>query len=493
MHRIFFIVLLSVCVILPVVYFTDIMFLYNEKRIIQSGLLILAGIVALFSSTQKISRFVSYLPAYFWWGILISLVILIISIIKAPFPFYSVVEISLFMLLLWTAMITAHVTQNNNFGKYAVIASACFLVFFYSLKFGLGYTFYLLEFKDFPLWPASGLKTGIIGFANIRFFNQVQAFTLPLLIGGAAIAFSKQKIAGYFLLFLAAIWWMLLLQSAGRGIILSVLIAALVVLVFFKKDTHKWAWYFLGTLAVGYIAKVLLFEIITDLEQTKSILRGGSGRLTLWPKLFLASLEKPIFGHGPMSFASINTDYSRGHPHNSLLQLLYEFGYPVTITIVGGVFYGLKKWIDQTKEQFEIIKEDFAEEVVIRISLTAALFGGLIYSLLSGVIVMPMSQLWLALVFGTMLGLYVENDSKEKKLASIKLYKVICFKLLLLIASITLASVLIKDLPHLRENEKKFVKETNRNVFRPRFWQQGKIGVDQMPKIEKKSNTESNL
>ena len=491
----FYIGFVFLCTVLsPVVYFTELSFLYNEKRIIVTLVLLFTGWSIVFFSQEKIKRVISYFSSTFWAGFLLVLSLSIISGTLSSFPFYSIVEICLFILLFWVALLAAYVTDNYIFGKYAIIISACFFVLFYELKFGLGYTFHLLEFKNFPLWPASGLKTGTIGFANIRFFNQVQIFTLPLLLGGSLLAIQSKKNVGYFLLALSAFWWMLLIGSAGRGIILSALTAALVTLYLFKEYTHRWIWYFIGTLVVGYIAKFLLFDIIPpDSGFSKSLVRGGSPRITLYPQTFLASLNSPIFGHGPMSFANINSDFFRGHPHNSILQLLYEFGYPITIAILGGAFYGLKKWIEQTNERIDAIKDKFNKEVILRISLTVAIFGGLLYSLFSGVIVMPLSQLWLALVSGTMLGLYVKYSSKEEYLSPIKPYKIIVFKLILLLASITLASVLIKDVPHLRENEKRYLEQTDRNILRPRFWQQGKIGFDEKQNSEERSNIESNL
>jgi len=494
MRRILFLGLCLVGVLSPVIYFTDITFLYNEKRIIVSGLLILAGLSVAFISNKKLKKVHSLLPGYVWWGILISLLLLSISILQTEYPVYGIVEVGLYLLLFWVALITANITNSHKYGRYAVITSACFLVFFYVLKFSLGYTFYLLEFKDFPLWPANGIKTGVIGFVNIRFFNQVQVFTLPLLLGGALFAIQKQKLAGYFLLVLSANWWMLLIESAGRGVFLSTLTAALIVLYFFRESTHRWMWHFLGTLLLGYFLKILLFDIIPpDTGFSKSIIRGGSPRVSLYPKTFFASLNRPLLGHGPMAFANINSDFFRGHPHNSILQLLYEFGYPVTIVIGLGGIYGIKQWLEQTQKLFSSPSGANYDQTIIRVSLTVALLGGLLYSLLSGVIVMPLSQLWLALVFGTMVGLYTNHDSKEEHLRPINIYKVIGVKLLILLASISLISILIKDVPHLRENEQRFVEETDRHVFRPRFWQQGKIGLDQMPNIDEKSNTKSNL
>ena len=488
MRRFIFLGLCLVGILSPVIYLTEITFLYNEKRIIVAAIIFLAGVLAVFSTKKEVQKSLSLLPAVFYWCMVCVLIISIISAFLSAYPFYSIVEISLFLLLFWSALLAAKVVNIYEFGKYVVIASACLAALFYTIKFGLGYAFHLLEFKDFPLWPASGLKTGTVGFGNIRFFNQIQVFTLPLILGGSLLAMQRQKIGGYFLLVLAGFWWMLLIQSAGRGIILSTLSAALVTLIVFKKYMHRWVWYFLGTLLVGYMTKVLLFDVIpADAGSAKSIVRGGSPRITLWPQTFFASLEKPILGHGPMTFANINLDFTPSHPHNSILQLLYEFGYPVTIAVLGGVYCGLRKWIVQTANKLKSEDSITGDDSVIRISLTAAILGGLIYSLLSGVIVMPLSQLWLAIVSGTILGLYHKDNEWKKNLKSTNFYKTVAFKVVMVIASIIMVSVLVKDIPTLRANEQKFVEETDRKVLRPRFWQQGKIGLDSNPSKDKQS------
>jgi O-antigen ligase len=195
------------------------------------------------------------------------------------------------------------------------------------------------------------------------------------------------------------------------------------------------------------------------------------------------SLKRPILGHGPMSFADINTGYFRGHPHNSVLQLLYEFGYPVTITILGGVFYGIKKWVDQTKKLFQAGENYIKCNAVTRISLTVALLGGLVYSLFSGVIVMPLSQLWLAMVAGTMFGLYI-SESGTGYFPTFDKWKIYTVKFVVLLAAGMLLSVAIKDVPHFQENKKKYMKETSSATLRPRFWQQGKVGFYEVTKNE---------
>lgn len=472
------------CAVLPIISLSDLSYLYNEKRIFQIGILVVGAVIMVsmphkmwYSSSEKSKYYVKY---YVWGAVLIFLVS-IISTLSTPFPFYALVEISLFLLLLNLVGYIAVISKNETYIPLIIFGTACLFALLYFIKFGIQYYFHVNGYVSFWLWPGGVSSSQLVGFNNIRFFNQVQVFTLPLIIG-CSLFFKNKKLLSVFILFLSLIWWMLLIQSAGRGAIMSVLTTGLLVLVLYREKAHQWIWYFLGSLALGYTAKVLLFDVIPDPDYTKSIVRGGSSRLNLWPKVFLASLEKPVLGYGPMSFASLHSDFHRGHPHNSILQLLYEFGYPVTITIIGGVLYGVKKWIDQTKNLFLKLEESINSDGIIRISLTAALLGGLLYSLFSGVIVMPLSQLWLAMVAGTMVGLYIRESGKYA--LSLNKWKVYTVKMVALLAAGILLSVAVKDVPNFQENKKKYMKEASRATVYPRFWQQGKIGLDESAKFE---------
>ena len=488
LQYVFLFLLLSGISTLPVVSLLGSSFLYNEKKIFQLAVLIVSGLICFFSANKKNDNFIYPILLRTKAWIIIPLILLaFISSLISNHPFYALVEISLFLMLFFLALLVSNIVIKTKYIVWLIFGAAIFYIFIYSIKFWIDYSFYISGLVSFTLWPGDVAADKLLGYSNIRFFNQVQAFTLPLLIGGAVITFSKQKLAGYFLLLLSTIWWMLLIQSAGRGVILATLSAGVSVLILFKSSTHRWVWIFIGTLAVGYVAKILFFEILPGVEQTKSILRGDSGRLTLWPKLFWTTFEKPILGHGPMSFASIHTDYFRGHPHNSVLQLLYEFGYSVTLAIIGSVFYGIKKWVDQTKEKISSFKHGSTEYIVLRISFTAALIGGLIYSLFSGVIVMPLSQLWLAIIAGSMTGLYIREKVNIGSEFSINNWQLYATKFVVLCATAMLVSVLVRDVPNLRGNEEQFFEKTEQNKFRPRFWQQGKIGLDSNPSKDKQS------
>lgn len=468
-------------IVLSTSYFIDLHFVYNEKRIFQLIILIIGAL--LFNLLFDLDRFrnasFQSLSGKSFWFVVAVLCLSIISAIAANYSFYAFVQLSLYLLLVVLAIIVVFTVIENKQLVRGIFVTACLLTLIYILKFGIGYCFYLTGFKDYPLWPGNGIHMPMFGFANVRFFNQIQAFTLPLLIGSTVISLKENRYLGCFLFSLSSLWWMLLIQSAGRGIILSVLTAGLIVLLLFERYTHKWLWIFLGALVIGFVSKLFLFDLLSEAETSKSILRGKSSRLTLWPKVFFQSLEKPLIGHGPMAFANIKEDFFRGHPHNSVLQLLYEFGYPITVIVLGGIFYGIKNWICQSKDFLKKIKGTSNEQVITRISLSVASFSGLLYSLFSGVIVMPFSQLWLVLIVGTIIGIY--HRAKERKdgpqfwFNKINFY---VFKFVILIAAGILALILIRDVGTFKRDEQEYFQKTSRNTLHPRFWQQGKIGIE---------------
>lgn len=458
------------------VYITNLNFIYNEKRIFQVFILLLTAAISFFIDKELLVASLN-LSSNFWLIGICIICISLISAISTEYIFYSFVQIGLYLLLFLLISLVALIVSKYDFAIWLPFIGATSLVFFYCIKFFIGYILHLVGIYHFPLWPGNGMKYAITGFSNIRFFNQIQVFTLPLAIGTVINVCTNFKTKVLFsITLLPVVWWMLLIQSAGRGIMLSLLLAALCVLLFFKKLSHKWLWYFIATLAMGYLAKLLLFNVIAHPDQTLSMVRGGSRRLVMWPKVFLASLKRPFIGHGPMSFADTRFDFLPAHPHNSVLQILFEYGFPVTILVLISVYVNIRKWIVQTPKKIITNNSNLEKSLIFRISLTVAFFGALFYSLFSGLIVMPLSQLWFAIIIGSMMGIYYRdlNSSFDISINKLSIYGI---KFCILASTILLIAILIKDVPTLKANEKKFSQKTSEYVLRPRFWQQGKIGL----------------
>jgi O-Antigen ligase. len=116
---------------------------------------------------------------------------------------------------------------------------------------------------------------------------------------------------------------------------------------------------------------------------------GSSGRLDLWLYVLHAMPESLWLGFGPMSFTwAEGKPLPHAHPHNSIMQLLYEYGVisaMVCITWAGRSIYKRLRYLQQTMD-------------LTLIPTVYALLSGLCYSLFSGVVVMPFAQLLLVFV-----------------------------------------------------------------------------------------------
>lgn len=253
--------------------------------------------------------------------------------------------------------------------------------------------------------------------------------------------------------------------------------------------------------------KFLLFNLfVVGGETAESLIRGGSsGRISIWTKTLTDISHKPLLGYGPMHFAILNPRYNVASPSNSLLHIIYEFGIPAAIIAAGLVAWALVAWFKQhhqpepaagnvpqkntlrPKMNRAFLNMSFwpglttGDRHGVRIGISTALLAGLGYSLLSGVIVMPFSQLWMALIAGWALGIYwthsgreKSNDKQQHSHQPLRLFKRGVAGLIILAAVGFMSYSLAKDVSGLKENRIYYEMHYSLTLH-PRFWLQGKI------------------
>jgi hypothetical protein len=112
-------------------------------------------------------------------------------------------------------------------------------------------------------------------------------------------------------------------------------------------------------------------------------------------------------------------------------------------------------------------------EAYMEIALGTALVAAAIHSGVSGMMVMPMTQLLSAVFAGWGLSLIIQAQNGQNK-GSGKVVGFIILTLALLIQG------LWPDIIQLRERQNYYLKKINRDLIglHPRFWVQGKIGYD---------------
>ena len=224
-------------------------------------------------------------------------------------------------------------------------------------------------------------------------------------------------------------------------------------------------------------------DIITNNSYVVSSLSHTSlGRYELWKYAISLIAKFPLLGVGPLHFAfnskafyDISSYNLAAHPHNSLLLIASEWGLIVTLLVCIVIVWAGIKWIKNL-----LGKDELAQDGLI--SLTISLNAGIFYSLISGVTVMPLSQVMLFLTMGWMLGICVESVKEHS--AKTNWLPKISFGLIILLMFLNLAISIIPEIVGLPERELNWIVKTgkfknifisHKTIFKPRLWHQGMI------------------
>lgn len=327
-------------------------------------------------------------------------------------------------------------------------------------------------------WLAFGsakptLNTDLLleGFSNKRFYGQFQTFTLPLLTL-PLISPTVRRSTRACVFVLLCVWWLIAIGGGTRGTWLG-MAAAAVVMAFVGAWGRRWlAWQLMAVLS-GLLLYWLIFSVLTRHQGIEVINFAGerltgtlSERGTIWWQAWDMIRGRPLLGFGPMQFADI-TNKIAAHPHQSVLQWACEWGVPSALCVLwlgGRGLLGTLRLVRQTARSSAPVD-------LLRLCLFAALVGALTQSMVDGVIVMPNSQLWLALVIGWLLGLHVWRVAP----APLSLWGYRVASALSLLAVVVLIAVVIRDAPHLAERNQQFTHTAG--FLQPRFWAQGVIAL----------------
>jgi O-antigen ligase len=279
-------------------------------------------------------------------------------------------------------------------------------IIFCMVSFYTGYITALI-FNTSVMWPAP-LK----GFSSIRSFNQYQLWTLGL-ITLPLLTFDFKRNSTRTLLHIGlAVWWCLMFFAASRGVLLAWAVGIITTGIIYKKTAWPFIRLQLISLTAGLLSYQVLFQIVPNLKNsavvTGTILRDTtSGRLELWKLSTELIQNHPIFGVGPMHFAWASMTVA--HPHNSILQLMAEWGLPAAIIILSLAGYGLICWRKKFNSETLNMQTNLNQQLIIALFFTA--ITSMTYSLVDGVIVMPISQVMMFTIIGLMMGLYNHGNT----------------------------------------------------------------------------------
>ncbi|MFB2813801.1 O-antigen ligase family protein [Shewanella xiamenensis] len=249
---------------------------------------------------------------------------------------------------------------------------------------------------------------------NVRFFNQLQVMLLPLLCLSFYIEPLKKYKRAAMLVF--GVLWLILLQSEARGAVLALLVAAIVVYRFLPASLGQaFIRPIMKAVAFGTLLWLVLIIIIPLFifdSQIWQLRTNSSGRIDMWIYILQAIPERIGLGYGPMSFAWAEArPLPNAHPHNALMQFLYEFGVVAFILLASWSLITLWSKLKRLTLLGEKVGAKSSEHLAVKpqncinknigksldtdvtdIMLVFALCALWIYAMFDGVIVMPLSQ-----------------------------------------------------------------------------------------------------
>jgi hypothetical protein len=304
------------------------------------------------------------------------------SALLSKHPFWGGIEIANFALLICAFIFFVISMRSFERDTIHFWVYTCFLLFsvFTFVKYIL---FLLFSYADAQSFDIHGL---ISGYVNVRFFNQLQVMIMPLHF----LPFFSQNLARFksISFIVISLHWTVLLQTEARGAILSLIVASSLIMFFLSAVSRKqFIFTLLQTILLGTFLWLVFIIIIPywlmDSENLQ-IRTTSSGRIDLWFYILKTVPEHLWLGFGPMSFTWADVKpLPHAHPHNGVMQLLYEYGVITciaTTTWVVSRVYNRLIMLNQLKN-------------VALIPITYAVLSGLIYSLFSGVAVMPFAQI----------------------------------------------------------------------------------------------------
>lgn len=242
-----------------------------------------------------------------------------------------------------------------------------------------------------------------LGFGHLRHFAQLIPLLLPLLAFGclpsgtrnAPMPRSYRPLA-----MLALLGWCILLWlngSAGAFYGSLIGVAFAVAIAGWQRSRPLVLSVLLAAVAAVLVILGLdyLVPLLGEIAQSARI--EDSGRLAIWADTLRALAERPLLGWGPDRFPTV-VDARPAHPHNAELAFAMDFGL-VALALLLVVMW---RWFSPLRLARRI-RAMPVEAAQWPVALTAAAFGGLAHAQVSGVTVMPLAQLVLAITLALLL------------------------------------------------------------------------------------------
>jgi O-antigen ligase len=376
---------------------------HDQQRVFEIGALLAAGCAILLLRPSMLTGLWAghanrSLAAFFVLGGL--------GCITAFAPRLAFCEVAmLFLLYMWSLVLAGEIADRGAAALLLVLQTLGAVSALYAVQFAVAYV------GSFSLGMPIDSGDFTPGFSNIRFFNHVQTSTLPLLILLCCLT-PRTSTRRWLWLAVTTYWWMALFATNGRGTLLGMAAGCAAAAVLVRRRAMPYLRQFAITAALGLLAYFLFLTVVPALlgvEGMSSFLYAAertaadptSGRWPLWHLAIALIAQHPWLGVGPMHFAHYTGHlHIAAHPHDWVLQIAAEWGLPALLCLLIAVAFGLRALL---RTGAHIGRDDAGNQAIFSALLMGAV-AILVDGLVSGLFVMPQSQLAIVLYLGCAIG-----------------------------------------------------------------------------------------
>jgi len=326
------------------------------------------------------------------WGSVFWFLFVLAQLVNAYFindSLYSFLDTLLLMAISVAFIGYLRVTRRVPALKAYLLLALVYGLSAYYLFVLLQYIFFLILPVPWTIhllsWPA---------FVNVRFLNQLMVLIFPLVLFAQCFA-STPRLLQWLLSFAAVMTIALVLNSNGRGALAMMVFESLLLMVLVRFTAYEPKPFRVRLLTL-WLAGCVVFAVffiwipsaLLELFQAGPVRLSESVRFRIWSEAIELWKDSIWWGYGGMSYADkgVGVSFRFGHPHNSLVQILYEYGLIGLVSLALAFLFLLKKVISYVVA---------APVDSLFVPVLVSLLGGAGLSLVSGVIVMPFSQLTL--------------------------------------------------------------------------------------------------
>ncbi len=273
----------------------------------------------------------------------------------------------------------------------------------------------------------------IMKFDNIRHFNHIQVLSIPL----GLYILNTTKYKAITVTSITSNLVILFISNSLAAFVCLFLIFILLLILKLKEHLKNFTFTFVISI---FIFSLIKFFEVNYISYDPII--SDSGRIEMWLNSIYQSKEF-ILGIGPGNYSIVLQATALSHPHNFVIQLLNENGIFATL-IAFYIIYLVFKKIELTTDYKKL--------------LVLTLLTSLIYSLFSGLFVMPLTQIIFCFLFSNVI-------KANEKITFSSFLKVITisFSLVYFVISMISASKLDGDTP---------------KMAGPSFWSAGEKNLD---------------